>query len=109
MKKPMLRTIAFLLLFALGAGWIQPAPARAADEGGAGNMTLGLAAVIGVVIVIVAWQSDFSKDDEMITSTRDLRLTPRADEDLALVLTDWQAADADRGELISGVGLRAWF
>ena len=109
MRLPLWRRTAFVLLFALCTGLWTPPPARAADEGGSNNMTLGLVAVVAVVAVVVAWKMDFGADDDMITRDRTLQWSADADDRLAVVLTDWEPADPARSEVISGIGLRAWF
>lgn len=103
------RGAAFLLLFTLFAGLWSPPAARAADEGGGNNLTLGLVAVVAVVAVIVAWKMDFGDDDDMITLDRTIEWSAESDDRLAVVLTDWEPADPARSEVISGIGLRAWF
>ena len=103
------RGTAFLLLLTLFAGFWSPPPARAADEGGSNNLTLGLVAVVAVVAVMVAWKMDFGEDDDMITSDRTIEWNATEDDRLAVVLTDWAPADPARSEVISGIGLRAWF
>lgn len=110
MNRPMRRGLALLLVGALGSGLVNP-PTAAAENGEATNLTLGVGAIIVAVVAVIAWQDDFGKNDgdDMITRPHDLRLTPPADDRLALVLTDWQTADPERCELVSGLGFRAWF
>ena len=106
---PFWRRTALVLLFALFAGFWSPPRARAADEGGAGNLTLGIVALVAVVAVVMAWKMDFGADDDILASTRSLSLQPADDDRVDLVLTDWQTSDNESGEMVSGVALRAWF
>lgn len=109
MRNPCWRSVAFALIVSLVAGVWTPPPARAASDGGAGNLTLGLAAVVVAVTLIAAWKLDFDKTDDMITYARDVKLSGEQDDQFALVLTDWASADPERSEMVSGLGFRAWF
>ncbi len=101
------RGLALGLVIALTGGLIPP-PAARAEESTSSNATLGIGALVLVVAVIVAWQLDFGADDDALVDRR-LRLTGGDEDRLALVLTDVEPADPERGELVSGVALRAWF
>jgi hypothetical protein len=55
----------FLVLALVLAPVFSNACRAADDDGGAGNATLGIIAVVAAVFLVVAWQMDFGKDESI--------------------------------------------